>query len=569
MLHSRWLGKVPYKEAHDLQRALFAHGSENHLLLLEHPHVYTLGRSADIDNVLIDVTEVGAELLSVDRGGDVTYHGPGQIVGYPVVCVPGKRGGGMADTAAYVNSVEQLIIDAVNDLGLSDVGRLDRFPGVWVEPLGENPRKIAAVGVRLSRGRSMHGFAINVDPDLAMFDHIVPCGITDRSVTSMRAEGFGIEMKAVVDAIVERAARLWGAGGVERQDVAWRNRSTDLAPFSRGEGPGARVGPGDHGSVTTGLSITTRQRRDDRRSPGDRLRKRLDDAGVGTGLAIDTRKPEWLRAKTNMGPEYRDLKRTMRSLDLVTVCEQASCPNIYECWAEGTATFMINGDRCTRACGFCHVDTRLPAELDPTEPDRVAAAVSKMRLDHAVITAVARDDLDDGGAEAFARTIKAIASCSPATTVEVLIPDFGGDAGALETVLEAGPDILNHNLETVAGLQRAVRPSAGYARSLAVLARSKGRGLVAKSGLIVGMGETSSEVAGALVDLASVGCDIVTIGQYLRPTSNHLPVDRWVSPDEFESYRSIGLDLGISHVESSPLTRSSYHAGSAAALVVS
>jgi len=569
MFRSRWLGKVPYKEALDLQRALFTHGSEDHLLLLEHPHVYTLGRSADMDNVLIDVADVGAELLRVDRGGDVTYHGPGQLVGYPIVSVPGKRGGGMADTAVYVHSVEQLIIDSMRDLGVTDVGRLDRFPGVWIEPLGENPRKIAAVGVRLSRGRSMHGFGLNVDPDLSMFDHIVACGITDRSVTSMRAEGFDTEMKTVVDTIIDRAALLWGTGSVERQDVVWRTRRIDLAPFSRGEGPGTSVGPSDHSSVTTGLSISTKRPRDGRRAPGDRMRGRLDAAGVGHGLAIDARKPEWLRAKANMGPEYRDLKRTMRSLDLVTVCEQAACPNIYECWAEGTATFMINGERCTRACGFCNVDTRLPVKLDATEPDRVAAAVSKMRLDHVVVTAVARDDLDDGGAEAFAHTIKAIASRSPAATVEVLIPDFGGDRGALETVLEAAPDVVNHNLETVAGLQRAVRPSAGYARSLAVLARTKAHGIVAKSGLIVGMGETASEVEGALADLASVGCEIVTIGQYLRPTSNHLPVNRWVAPEEFELYRAAGLGLGISHVESSPLTRSSYRAGSAAALVVS
>jgi len=578
MLRSRWLGRVPYKEALDLQRALFRHGRENHLLLLEHPDVYTLGRSADLGNVLIDVNEVGAELLRVDRGGDVTYHGPGQLVGYPVVSVPGKRGGGMADTAEYVHSVEQLIIDSLNDLAVTNVGRLDRFHGVWVDPISPNPRKIAAVGVRLSRGRSMHGFALNVDPNMAMFGHIVACGITDKSVTSMRSEGFDVEMNVVVDAIVARAAHLWGAGVVERQDVVWRKRSTDLAPFSRGEGPGAKVAPGDHGpdspvprdrgSITTGLTISQKRSRSNHRTPGTRLRKRLDDAGVGEGLAIETRKPEWLRAKANMGAEYRELKRTMRSHELVTVCEQASCPNIFECWAEGTATFMINGERCTRACGFCHVDTRLPAELDASEPDRVAAAVSQMQLEHSVITAVARDDLDDGGAGAFALTIKAIASRSPSTTVEVLIPDFSGDGGALDTVLDAGPSIVNHNLETVARMQRAVRPSAGYARSLAVLARVKARGLVAKSGLIVGMGETEAEIEGALADLAGVGCDIVTIGQYLRPTSNHLPVDRWVFPEQFESYRSYGLARGISHVESSPLTRSSYHAGSAAALIV-
>jgi lipoic acid synthetase len=266
-----------------------------------------------------------------------------------------------------------------------------------------------------------------------------------------------------------------------------------------------------------------------------------------------------------MGDEFLGLRRTVRDLGLVTVCEEAGCPNIFECWADGTATFMINGERCTRSCGFCLVDTRHPSPPDADEPERVAAAVKRLDLAYAVVTAVARDDLPDGGASGYAETIGAIRRRCPATAVEVLIPDCKGEARSLATIFEARPDVLNHNLETVARLQRAVRPSAGYARSLAVLARSADAGLVTKSGMILGMGEDYDEVVGALADLRAVGVDIVTLGQYLRPTAAHLPVARWWTPEEFESLRVVGEDMGFAHVESSPLTRSSYHARGAAA----
>jgi lipoic acid synthetase len=255
----------------------------------------------------------------------------------------------------------------------------------------------------------------------------------------------------------------------------------------------------------------------------------------------------------------------MRDLGLVTVCEEAGCPNIFECWADGTATFMINGERCTRSCGFCLVDTRHPEPVDADEPDRVAAAVARLNLAYAVVTAVARDDLPDGGAAGFADTIAAIRRACPTTAVEVLVPDCKGDASSLATIFGARPDVLNHNLETVARLQRAVRPSAGYGRSLAVLGRAKAAGLTTKSGMILGMGERRDEVVGALADLRAVGVDIVTLGQYLRPTTAHLPVARWWAPEEFDDLGAIGEEMGFAHVEASPLTRSSYHARGAAA----
>jgi lipoic acid synthetase len=227
---------------------------------------------------------------------------------------------------------------------------------------------------------------------------------------------------------------------------------------------------------------------------------------------------------------------------------------------------MINGDRCTRACGFCQVDTSRPSgPPDPAEPERLADAVARMGLAHAVITAVARDDLPDGGAAGFADAVRAVRRRCPGTAVELLVPDCKGDPEALATVFDARPDVLNHNLETVARLQRAVRPSASYARSLAVLARAAAAGLVVKSGLILGMGETTDEVLAAMVDLRSVGVSILTLGQYLRPTADHLPVARWWQPEEFGELAAAGRSMGFAHVEASPLTRSSYHARQAAA----
>ncbi len=542
VLQVRWLGRVGFREALDLQRRLWAHCADNYLLLLEHHHVFTAGPSADEANLLVDPAEVGADCVRIDRGGDFTYHGPGQLVGYPILTLPGRRGGGLAETAAYVCDLEQVLIDALADLGLGGCGRLHGYPGVWLDLEG-TPRKIAAIGVRLSRGRTMHGFALNVETDLSWFERIIPCGIRDFRPTSLRAEGCAATMREVADAVARRAAERWGETGCKRADVAWRHRPSDLSAFSRGLGPGrVEIAP-------------------------PRSRARLAEAGVGNGLGLAERKPPWLRARMDLNEGYLRLRRVMRQHDLVTVCEEAGCPNIFECWGAGTATFMLNGERCTRACGFCLVDTRQPMPIDPGEPARVADAVAEMELDHAVVTAVARDDLPDGGAAAFAETIAAVRRQSPRTTIEVLVPDFGGDAAALQIVLDASPDILNHNLETVARLQRAVRPSAGYARSLALLARSASAGYVTKSGIIVGMGEQDAEVDVALADLASVGASIVTIGQYLRPTNHHIPVARWVPPESFEHWREAGAALGLDHVESSPLTRSSYHAAESAAAV--
>ena len=521
-----------------MQRALCRSGGGEYLLLLEHPHVYTLGVRARAEHVLVDPESVGAELVQVDRGGDVTYHGPGQLVGYPILNVPMGAGA----VPAYVHAIEQLVIDAMASLGLASAGRLEGYPGVWIDAGGPRPRKICAIGVRISRGRSMHGFALNVQPDLSMFDHIVPCGLTDLGVTSLAAEGLKLAVRDVADAIVSQvAARLAPGASIERQDASWWPRPSPALRAEDLEGGRTR--------------------------PLRALDRRLVDAGVdpARGVAIAGRKPVWARAQLRIGPEMVRLRSTMRELELVTVCEEAGCPNIFECWADGTATFMINGERCTRSCGFCLVDTSHPLALDPEEPERVAEAVGRMGLSHAVVTAVARDDLADGGAMAFAETIAAIRERNPGTTVEVLIPDCKGEETALNIIFDARPDVLNHNLETVNRLQRAVRPSASYARSLAVLARSASAGCTTKSGMILGMGETPGEVSGALADLRAVGVDILTLGQYLRPSAAHLPVARWWTPAEFDELAAEARTMGFAHVQASPLTRSSYHAKRAVA----
>jgi lipoic acid synthetase len=260
------------------------------------------------------------------------------------------------------------------------------------------------------------------------------------------------------------------------------------------------------------------------------------------------------------GENYLRLKNLVRSERLNTVCESAACPNIGECWGRGTATFMLLGSVCTRSCGFCDVRSGRPAAPDPGEPERVARAVGRLGLRYAVITSVNRDELADGGARHWAETVRRLRRANPGCGIEALVPDFQGDLGALDVVLDAGPDVLAHNVETVPRLHRRVRPQAVYTRSLAVLEHAARRGFMVKSGLMFGLGEEPAEVRAVLRDLAAHGCSVVTLGQYLRPSRQHLPVERYVPPAEFEGWREEGLGLGLRHVEAGPLVRSSYHA---------
>ena len=282
-------------------------------------------------------------------------------------------------------------------------------------------------------------------------------------------------------------------------------------------------------------------------------------------------KPEWLRIRLGDPANQNQVLQLIEGLNLHTVCQEARCPNIFECWTDRTATFMLGGDICTRHCGFCAVGKGKPGALDPEEPRHVAEAVGHLNLAHAVITSVNRDDLPDGGAAHWAETIRQVRGANPECKVEVLIPDFNGDEAALNTVLDAQPDVLNHNTETIARLYRRVRPDAIYEQSMTLLQRAaarrdrEDRGMLTKSGIMVGLGETFAEVVELMKDLRSVSCDIMTIGQYLQPHAKRLPVERYVTPAEFAEWRDIGMSLGFRHVESSPLTRSSYHAREQAA----
>jgi lipoic acid synthetase len=525
MLRRRHLGRISFAEANDLQRAL-QQSSDDYVLLFEHPATYTRGIRTRDENFLIPPSELPAVVVDADRGGDVTYHAPGQVVAWAIVTVDDDPSAGKRHVTHLEDAVIATVRHADPEGQLGVVGRLEGYPGVWAH-LETRPSKIAAVGVRTERNergerRTLHGVALNVDIDLAGFAAINPCGITDKPVASLRSLGLDVSMFDVEERLgLELSSRLGGAGSVA--------------------------------SVDRGASTTSDERP---------LLRRLRKAGVDPDAGIDlhSRKPEWLRIEAKMGEEYQSLRTLTEDLRLVTVCEEAGCPNIFECWADGTATFMVNGERCTRACGFCLIDTRKPMALDPTEPDRVAEAVVRLHLRHAVITCVARDDLADGGAGAIGATVRAIRERSPGTNIEVLISDLKGDVDSLALIFESKPDVVNHNIETVARLQRAVRPSAGYARSLTVLARSVAAGFTTKSGMMVGLGETPDEVKETLADLAAVGVSIATIGQYLRPTAQHLPVARWWEPAEFDELAIHGERLGLKHVQSSPLTRSSYHA---------
>jgi lipoic acid synthetase len=527
---------LPYLEAWDLQRALWEgrveERADDYLLLVEHPHVYTVGRNGSGSNLLVpadDLSDLGAELHHVDRGGDITYHGPGQLVGYPILRLTDPK-----QIVPYVRRLEEVLVRTLASFGIEGWTE-SGFTGVWT-----SRGKVAAIGVRVARQVTMHGFALNLDPDMAFFGRMNPCGISDRAVTSVaELVGHRVTLEEAVEALVPHFADVFSYSEIDAQ----------LAAFVRGQGRANEF------EVDRLLASGTF-------SPG---RRDAEPILINGRLPGEPPRPEWMKVTARMDSDYLELKKLMRSLDLHTVCEEAGCPNIYECWGMGTATLMILGDRCTRACGFCNVTTGKPTELDVLEPFRAAEAIKQMGLRHAVVTSVNRDDLSDGGAGIFAATIREARRLSPDCEIEVLIPDFKGDLDALEIVMSAHPEVLNHNTETVIRLQRDVRTSANYGRSLALLARAKRlrpEGLV-KSGLIVGMGETRQEVLGTLADMRAIGVDIITIGQYLRPTARHRPIHRYVSPDEFAEYKEIGESIGIPHIESGPLVRSSYHAAQA------
>ena len=532
-LNVRWLGNLPYSEALILQKGLKEsvageHNPYDYLLLLEHNNVITIGRTGDTNNLLLDSEELekkGIEFFETDRGGDVTFHGKGQLIGYPIMRLQDPK-----KVIPFVRSLEQTIIKTLGSFDIEAFSKEDDT-GVWT-----SEGKIASIGVKVSKWTTYHGFALNIFDKLEGFDFINPCGNQEEKIASVHTFNTEISFDDVVNKITETFTAEFGYEDVGIQ----------MSQFT-----------------PTQLKKQKKHEIDEMLDKGVfQKNNNLVPITIKGLLPNEPERPEWMKVKANLGKDYRDLKNLISEKKLNTVCEEASCPNIYECWSMGTATFMIMGDTCTRACGFCDVNTGKPNDLDELEPLRVAESVLTMGLTHAVITSVNRDDLLDGGSQFFAQTINEVKRLNPSTSVEVLIPDFKGDKDAIDNIIEASPEVLNHNLETVPRLQREIRTAASYGRSLSLLQYAKESAFLGKTktGLIVGMGEEFEEVIAVLEDLSQINVDIVTIGQYLRPTAKHRPIHRYVDKEEFIKYKSIGESFGIPHIESGPLVRSSYHA---------
>ncbi|MBI2963670.1 MAG: lipoyl synthase [Deltaproteobacteria bacterium] len=504
------LGRLDYASSLERQEraieSVRAGGVET-LLLAEHPPVYTIGRGGNEANLLGAPQRLGVPSFRIGRGGDATFHGPGQLVAYPILSL--DREG--RDLHRYLRRLEEVVIRTLAGFGLA-AQRIEKKTGVWI-----GRRKIASIGVGVRRWMTCHGLALNVDPDLDYFRAIVACGIDGVEVTSMARElGPRVSLAEVRARLVREFAEVFAV-------------SVDVP--ARGAAP--------------------------RR--GRRYAARISEADPGVS---GERKPPWLRARMPAGGAYFKTRGILADLRLTTVCQEALCPNIGECWAHSTATFLLMGESCTRSCGFCAVKHGATEQLDPREPERVASAAARLGLKHVVVTSVNRDDLPDGGAGHFAATARAIKRHAVDCAVELLIPDFQGDERALRTVVDSPVDVLDHNTETVPRLYPTVRPGSRYARSLELLARAKRMRpeLLVKSGVMAGLGETDEELLAVFGDLRAAGCDILTVGQYLRPSPEHLPVRRFVRPEEFAALRDRALALGFHHVEAGPLVRSSYHA---------
>jgi len=532
-LNIRWLGKLPYLEAYDLQLGIHRSVSQNnsnddYLLLLEHDGVITSGRSAKKNNLLVSEEELsnrGIDFFETDRGGDITYHGEGQLIGYPIVRLSDPK-----KILPFVRSLENVIIDTLNEFSIDSFTKEDDT-GVWT-----SVGKIASIGIKVSKWTTYHGFSLNIFDNLEGFNLINPCGNESEQMSSIHQFNNQISFEDVSNVISKNFEKIFNYEKIDKQFSQFTPKQLKTTKeFNIDE----MVKRGVFKPNKNIIPITIR--------------------GV---LPNEPKRPEWMKVKANLGNDYINLKNLLSEKKLNTVCEEASCPNIYECWSMGTATFMIMGDVCTRACGFCDVKTGKPGQLDLDEPIRVAESVKAMQLSHAVITSVNRDDLDDGGSLFFADTIRAVKELNEKCNVEVLVPDFKGLRSAIDNILFASPEVFNHNLETVPRLQREIRTAASYGRSLSLLEYVKQQGFMGKTktGLIVGMGETKDEVISVLKDLSKIDIDIVTIGQYLRPTAKHRPIDRYATLEEFEDYKLLGESFGIPHVESGPLVRSSYHA---------
>jgi len=456
------------------------------LLLVEHRPVVTIGRSGSLKDLCVRpgvLRRKKVALHHVDRGGKATFHGPGQLVAYPVLRLKDKN------LHAYLRRLLDTLAEVLRSYGLIPEFKAGN-PGVWV-----GGAKIASVGIAVQKWVTYHGAALNVSTDPGWFNLIVPCGRPDEKITSIEREIGG---RADLVEAKKRFARS----------------------FRRAFAP-----------------------------------------EMASDHSDDTRRPAWLIRPAPDPTAVGRMAASLQEFRLATVCQSAHCPNLGECFGRGTATFMILGTRCTRRCRFCAVEQGGdPGPLEGNEPFQVARAVRMLGLKHAVVTSVTRDDLPDGGAEQFARTIQQIRTVCNGTRVEVLVPDFSGSLGALERVCESCPDVFNHNVETVPRLYARVRPKAVYRRSLGILSYASGRGLFVKSGLMLGLGEMETEIRETLVDLKRAGCTALTLGQYLAPSADHLAVARYVPPKEFDRWAEAARTMGFKAVAAGPLVRSSYRA---------
>ena len=457
------------------------------LVLVEHPPVVTIGRSGSLKDLRIakkTLDQKGVSLHKVDRGGRATFHGPGQLVVYPVIKI------GDRDLHAFLTRLRDAIADVLRSYRLVPEFKKGK-PGVWV-----SGAKIASVGLAVRKWVTYHGMALNVGMDPGWFDLIVPCGQQDEKITSMDRE-VGAPLN------ISDVKKRFAANFCSRLQYTAGNKANESS----------------------------------------------------------SRRPPWLVISATDLKAVDRIQKRLQRLRLDTVCQSAHCPNQGECFERGTATFMILGTRCTRRCRFCAVDKGAPHAPDNGEPGRVAKAVQQMGLAHAVVTSVTRDDLSDGGAGHFAGTVQQIRQQCPGVSVEVLVPDFNGTIPALDSVCAVRPEVFNHNLETVPRLYGKIRPQANYRRSLGVLSYAAGRGLMTKSGLMLGLGESKNEIKTTIRDLKYAGCRLLTLGQYLAPSKDHVPVARYVPPEEFEMWAEIARGMGFVSVASGPLVRSSYRAG--------
>lgn len=483
-------GLLEYGEAFLRQKTLVEEriggSSGDRLVLVEHPPVVTIGRSGSLEDLHISkkaLGQKGVALYHVDRGGMATFHGPGQLVAYPIMKLK------MRDLHLYLRTLQRILASVLRIYGLNPEFR-DGRPGVWV-----GSAKVASIGIAVRKWVTYHGVALNVSTDPQWFNWIVPCGHPNEKITSVEREvGYPLNMAEVKKHFIDAFTRSFGYA---TPPVVHQKSS---------------------------------------------------------------KHPVWLIRPASDTSTIDRMEKRLRRWRLATVCESAHCPNLGECFARCTATFMISGTKCTRRCRFCAVDKGAPQEVDPGEPERVARAAQTLGLKYVVVTSVTRDDLPDGGAGQFTRTIEHIQKRCPDARVEVLVPDFKGSLAALRKVCEAPLDVFNHNIETVVRLYPRVRPQAHYRRSLCVLEYAARQGLHVKCGLMLGLGETEREVTELLTDLKRTGCRYLTIGQYLAPSKDHIPVARFVPPEEFERWAETAYSMGFRGVAAGPLVRSSYRA---------